>query len=94
MRIGHQGHPGLLKNSDGLITGDGWELLQKHIQRIAFFQVIEKILDWHTRSRENGRSALNVWINCDEVAGHGEAPSAVVPIQFASQGVVGSFRGN
>jgi len=93
MRIGHQGHPGLLKNSDGLITGDGWELLQKHIQRIAFFQVIEKILDWHTRSRENGRSALNVWINCDEVAGHGEAPYALQLRKFNRQGVLGRFVG-
>jgi hypothetical protein len=51
-------------------------------------------LDRHSGSREDGGSALNVWINGDEVAGHGEAPSAVVPIQFASQGVVGAFHGN
>jgi hypothetical protein len=94
MRIGHQGHPGPLKNSDCLITGDGWELPQKHIQRVTLFQVIEKILDWHTRSREDGCSALNVWVNGDEVAGHGKAPSAFMPNQFTTQRVFGAFHGN
>ena len=77
MRIGHQGHPGLFKNGYCLFTRDGWKLLKKNIQRVTFFEIVKKILDRHSGSSEHRCSALDVWVNDDEGAGHGVPPRAV-----------------
>jgi hypothetical protein len=39
----------LFQKRNHLLTRNRWEVLKKLIDRIATFQVIHKILNWHTR---------------------------------------------
>ena len=47
-------------------SGHYRELIQKNFERIAFFKVVEQILDRHARTSENGCSALNVGVDDDD----------------------------
>ena len=71
MRIRPQYRASFLENSDCLHARDGWELLQEHVKRVAFFEVVEQVLDGHACAGENRCAALDIGVNDDEGAAHG-----------------------
>ena len=66
MRILYKSRSCLLKDSDRHLPRHRRELLQKHIQRIAFFDVVEQVLNGDSRSREDRRATLDVRVYDDQ----------------------------
>ena len=63
MRIAHQRFPRLFKDSDRGFATDGWKLIEKHLERIAFFQVIKEVLDRDPSTGEYRTTTLNVRVD-------------------------------
>ena len=82
MRIGDKCGPRLFKYRHRKFPTDGRKIVQKDLQRISGFQVIEQRLDRDTRASENGSSAVNFWIDGDQLCLHGK-PWVRRPIQYS-----------
>ena len=55
--------PRLLKNGNRLLPAYRRELIEEDLKGITLFNVIEQILDWHARTGEHRRAALDLRIN-------------------------------
>lgn len=71
MRIEKQRRARLLEDDNRHLARHRRELPQEHFERVAFFQVVEEVLDRNAGSREDGSPALSLWIGDDERLVHG-----------------------
>ncbi len=55
-----------LEKRDHLFARDSRETFQEILDRLAAFEVINQILDWHTRARETRRTAHDFGIDFDD----------------------------
>jgi hypothetical protein len=74
MRIVCECLASLFKDGDGELAADGWKLIQEDLQGVAFFEIVEEVLDGYPRTGEHRCAALNVRINDDEGRVHGLLP--------------------
>ena len=56
---------------------NGRKIIQKNLQRVPSLQVIEERLDRDARASENGRSAVDLGIDGDQLCLHGRTPAQV-----------------
>ena len=77
MRISNDCGTRLLKHSDRQLAVDGWKIVEKDVQRIAAFKVVEQGLDRYAGTSENRSSAMDLGIYSDQVRLHGRAPIAL-----------------
>lgn len=66
MRIGKERDSGLFEDAYRSLAVNRRKLLQERLQRIAFFEVVEQVLDRNPRAGEYRCSALNVGIDDDQ----------------------------
>jgi hypothetical protein len=78
MRIWHQGGVCLFEYGYGECATNGREVIEKYLQRITSFEMIEECLDWHSRAGEDRRSTKNVLVDSDEVPIHDLAPNGLL----------------
>jgi hypothetical protein len=81
MRIWCQCGTRLFKNGDGQCSAHGWEVVKEDFERITRFQVVEQRFDRDSCTTKNGRTAMDLWVNDDQLATHAWTP---VPQQGAS----------
>lgn len=55
------------------VTADGWKIVEKDLQRVTRFEVIEQRLYRDTRARKNRCSAVDVEVDCNEMTLHTRA---------------------
>ena len=67
----------MLKNRDGQFPAHGRKVIEEDIDGVPRFKMVEKRLDRHSRSDEDGRSAVDLGINGDELR-HGAGVSEVL----------------
>ncbi len=65
MRIWYQRRASFLKDSNGELTTHRREVIQKNVEQIARFKVVEKSRDGDSRTREQRSSTVNFRINGD-----------------------------
>ena len=68
----------MLKNGDGQFPAHGRKVIEKDIDGVPRFKMIEKRLDRHSRSDEDGRSTVDLGVNNDELRRHGASASEVL----------------
>lgn len=90
MRICYKCGTRLFKYGYRHFTTDGREVMQKDLQRISSFQVIEKRLDRDPCTSEHGSSAVDVGIDGDQLSPHGSTPSADIGASIARGVSVGA----
>jgi hypothetical protein len=61
----------LLKNRNGDFPFHAGEVLEKLIEGVTAFEVVEQTLDRYPRASENRHTALNLGIDRDESVVHG-----------------------
>ena len=59
--------PGTLRHLLGLPTSDRREVVKKHLERVALFEILHERLDGHPRSREHRNAAQDVRVAGDEI---------------------------
>jgi hypothetical protein len=52
-----------LNHCDRLLTGDTGKTVQEFFQRIAAFEIVKEIFEWHPRSGEAGRAAHSLSVD-------------------------------
>ncbi len=80
MRISSHGFAGLFKYSYRHFPRYCRKLIEKRIQRITFFQVIEQVLDRYAGPRKHRRSALDFWVNYYDRSFHDVFIFTVLPV--------------
>jgi len=65
MRIRDKCSARLFKHCYRQFATDGRKIIQKDLQGVSGFQVIEERLDRNARASENGSSAVDIEIDCD-----------------------------
>src|SRR3990167_5778948 len=71
MRIGDECGARLFKHCYRQFATDGRKIIQKNLQRVSSLQVIEERLDRDARAGENGRSAVDLGIDGEQLGLHG-----------------------
>ncbi len=61
----------VLENGNGNPSLHAGEILEKQIEGVAAFQIVEQVLDGHASAAEHRYTALNLWIDRDESFTHG-----------------------
>ncbi len=84
MRIGEECGARLFKHSYRQFATDGRKIIQEDLQRISGFQVIEERLDRDARANENGRSAVDLGIDGNQLCLHGQAPARATAAVYAT----------
>ena len=70
MRMRRYRRAHLLQNRNRRIPLDGWEIIQKLIQRVTCFEIVEKIFHGYAGAAENWHAALNLGINGNDSLFH------------------------
>ena len=76
----HQGHACLLKNGDGQFPAHGRKVIEEHVDGVPRPKMIEERPDWHPRSNEDGRSAVDLGVNGDELRRHNLTSNATASV--------------
>lgn len=63
MRIRRNSYARFLKDCDRHFSGYCWELIEKRVEGIPFFQIVEEILDRYACSGKDWCSALNLRVD-------------------------------
>ena len=61
IRFGH------FQNGIDLVSGDGWKVFEKLLNRIASLEMVEKRSDGNARAGETGQAALDFRVDCYRV---------------------------
>ncbi|OGA79130.1 MAG: hypothetical protein A3G81_00260 [Betaproteobacteria bacterium RIFCSPLOWO2_12_FULL_65_14] len=90
MRIRYECSTRLFKHGYRQFATDGREVIEKDLQRISSFQVIEERLDRDPCTSEHGSSAVDVWIDGDQLRLHGSTPGADIRASIARRVSIGA----
>jgi hypothetical protein len=79
--MGTQDLMGGLQSSDRLFTGNRWEGIEKFVEAMAAFQIIDEVSKWHPRSDEHRSAAQYIGIAVyDCFTSHSILSSAACPL--------------
>lgn len=56
---------GFFEGLEGELAADGGELLEKLVEGVAAFEIVDEVFERHARAPEAGRSAEDFGIDCD-----------------------------
>ena len=65
-----------LKHLHGHVAGNGGEAVEEFFEAVIVFEIIKERLDRHPCSGEDGGTAENIWVGCDQV---GRAHNEMLP---------------
>lgn len=64
------GFCGLFEGLEGEFSADGGELAQEIVEGVAAFEIVDEVLEGHSRAPEAGGSSEDFGIDCDGGLGH------------------------
>jgi len=88
IRIGRNSFVRRVKHCNGEFALYGWKLVQKFIEALATFQVIEKRADWNTSTDKHQAAAEDIGVSVRNIGkcGHGTSPYSAVSISLVGSG--------